>query len=134
MGNALIPGSTDGLAGTIAIDDGTSARIESPDPGPVGFDARSGGGHGTVDVSTQVLGFARRNLGSKVGNGQCFAFADQALKGAGALSAKDYDTVTPAADYVWGTPVSLADLQPGDIVQFRDYRYDREVSIKNPNG
>jgi len=40
-----------------------------------------------------------------------------------AQSAADYGTVTPDADYTWGTPVSLTDLQPGDVIQFRDYTF-----------
>jgi hypothetical protein len=30
--------------------------------------------------------------------------------------------------------VSLADLQPGDVIQMRDYRFDREVEVNNPDG
>lgn len=135
MGDGHIPGSTDGLTGTIEIDDGTSARTETPDPGPVGLDAPSGSGsHTTPAVGVRVLGFARRQNGNRVGNGECFTLADRALSGAGARSASDYGTVTPNADYVWGTSIALSDLQPGDIVQFRDYRYDRDVETNNPDG
>ena len=135
MGGGQIPGSTDGLTGTIEIDDGTLARTETPDPGPVGLDAPSGGGaHAAPDVGVRVLGFARRQRGSRVGNGECFALADRALSGAGARSASDYGSVSPNADYVWGTSVALADLQPGDVIQLRDYRYDRDVETNNPDG
>ena len=61
---------------------------------------------------------------------ECFRLVDRALAGAGAKSAADFGTVAPDIDYVWGTPVSLADVRPGDIVQFRDYRFDREVVTK----
>jgi hypothetical protein len=30
--------------------------------------------------------------------------------------------------------VALTALQPGDIIQFRDYRYDRDVETNNPDG
>lgn len=33
---------------------------------------------------------------------------------------------------MWGRPISLADVQPGDIVQFRDYRYERTVVTTTP--
>jgi hypothetical protein len=55
------------------------------------------------------------------------SIVDQALRNAGAKSAADFGTVTPNADYVWGSPVSLADVLPGDIIQFRNYRYDRTI-------
>jgi hypothetical protein len=134
MGNGQIPGSTDGTTGTIVIDDGTSARTETPDPSPVGLDAPSGGGHTTADVGVRVLGYARRQRGSRVGNGECFTLADRALSGAGARSASDFGAVSPNADYVWGTSVALTDLQPGDVIQFRDYRFDRDVETNNPDG
>ncbi|MEO6236497.1 MAG: hypothetical protein ABIQ52_05815 [Vicinamibacterales bacterium] len=135
MGSGQIPGSTDGSAGTIVIDDGTLARTESPDPGPVGLDAPgSGGGAGTPNVAARVIGFARRQHGSRIGDGECFALADRALHNARARSASDFGTVEDDADYVWGTSVTLSDLQPGDIIQMRDYRFDREVSVDNPDG
>ena len=35
--------------------------------------------------------------------------------------------MTPDADYVWGSRVNLADVQSGDIIQFRNYHYDRTI-------
>ena len=51
------------------------------------------------------------------------------MMSSGARSAKGYGTVTKPADYVWGAEVSLSALQPGDVVQMRDYRFDREVDV-----
>src|SRR3954467_482185 len=133
MGNGHAPGSLNEIGGALEIDDGTGARIETPTPGPIGLDAPSGGGT-SVGVADRVLGFARRQHGSRVGNGECFTFADRALSTAGARSASDFGTVTPNADYVWGSAVSLPDLQPGDVIQMRDYRFDREVAVDNPDG
>ena len=110
------------------LDDGTSALIPSPAPGPVGLDAPSGGaGHHTPSLGELVVSFARHRRGHRVGDGQCFALADQALRAANARSAADYGTVTRTADYQWGTSVSLADLQPGDVIQFRDYTLHRVI-------
>ena len=134
MGNGGFPGSTNEFGRAIEIDDGTSARTEAPAPGPIGLDAPSGGGTTTPSMADRIVGYARRQRGNRVARGECFDLADLALKGAGARSASDYGTVTPNADYVWGTSVSLADLQPGDVVQMRDYRYDREVVVDNPDG
>lgn len=133
MGNGQIPGTTDGHGGTVVIDNGTLARTESPDPGPVGLDS-SGGSGNTPTVSTRVVGFARRQQGGRVGDGECFALADRALANAQARSAKDFGSVDPDADYVWGTSVALASVQPGDIIQMRDYRFDKEVDVNNPDG
>ena len=127
MANGKASGGVD-LDDVDSIDDGTSALIPSPPPGPIGLDAPSGGGtQAPANIAEQVLSFARRQRGRRVGDGQCFALADRALRGAQAKSAADYGTVTPTADYVWGTSVTLAELQPGDIIQFRDYSFTRVV-------
>jgi hypothetical protein len=81
-----------------------------------------------------IVGYARRHRGAHVGDGECFALADQALQTAHARSASDFGTVTPDADYVWGTAVALNALQPGDVIQFRDYRFDRHVETNNADG
>jgi len=128
------PGSANEFGGAIEIDDGTNTRTETPPPGPIGLDAPSGGGTSAAGIADRIVGFAKRQRGNKVGNGECFAFADRALTTSGAKSASDYGTVTPDADYVWGSSVSLADLQPGDVIQMRDYRFDREIEVNNPDG
>ena len=133
MGNGHVPGSANEIGGDFEIDDGTIARVETPLPGPIGLDAPSGGGT-SAGIADRIVGFARRQRGNKVGNGECFAFADTALSNSGAKSASDYGTVTPNADYVWGASVSLSNLQAGDVIQMRDYRFDREVEVNNPDG
>jgi hypothetical protein len=117
------------------LDDGTLARTESPVPGPIGLDAPGGSGtHPHPAMSTRIVSYARNQSGSRVGDGQCFALADRALASAGAKSASDFGTITADADYVWGPSVQLADLQPGDIIQFRDYSFDRESTTEHPDG
>jgi hypothetical protein len=128
------PGSTNEFGGALEVDDGTAARTETPPPGPIGLDAPSGGGANAAGVADRILGYARKQRGSRIGDGECYTFADTALTTAGARSAKDYGTVNKQADYVWGSSVSLSDLQPGDVIQMRDYRYDREVDVNNPDG
>ncbi len=127
------PGSANEFGGAIEIDDGTNARTETPTPGPVGLDAPSGGGT-SAGIADRIVGFAKRQRGNRVGNGECFTFADRALSGSGARSAGDFGSVTPDADYVWGSTVALNELQPGDVIQLRDYRFDREVVVNNPDG
>ncbi len=135
MGGGQVPG-TIGLDSDSSIDDGTLARAESPDPGPIGLDAKSGshGKGGTVSIPEDIVGYAARHSGDRVGDGQCFALADRALRAAGAKSAADFGEITPDADYVWGSDVSLAGLRPGDIIQFRDYSYERTVTTEDSRG
>lgn len=70
------------------------------------------------DVSVYVSG----QLGKQVGDGECFALADTALKKAKAKSASDYGAITANANYHWGSAVNLGKVIPGDIIQFRDYK------------
>ena len=128
------PGSANEFGGAIEIDNGTNARTETLPPGTIGLDAPSGGGTAAAGIADRILGFTRRQHGNRVGNGECFTLADRALSTAGAKSASDYGTVTTDADYVWGSSVSLTDLQPGDVIQLRNYRFDREVEVNNPDG
>jgi len=110
------------------IDPGTSAQIESPIPGPIGLDAKGGTPKQTQpSMADQIVAFPRSHYGERVGDGQCFALADRALRSAGARSAADFGQITGDADYVWGTSVALANVHPGDIVQLRDYQYSWRI-------
>jgi hypothetical protein len=134
MGNGKAPADID-LDTPAPIDAGTSARIGSPPPPPIGLDAKSGDAKQSgAGIADQIVGYARRQRGARVGNGQCFDLADTALRGAGAKSAADYGKVSPDADYTWGTPVTLSALQPGDVIQFRNYTYESVVVTKTDKG
>ncbi|MGB7218833.1 MAG: CHAP domain-containing protein [Vicinamibacterales bacterium] len=135
MGNGLPPGPANDLGPPIRVDDGTSARTESPPPGPISLDAKSGGAkQSQASMADQIVAFPRHRMGERYGDGECFAVADRALRNAGARSAADFGSVVPDADYVWGTSINLSALRPGDIIQFRNYRYDREIDTSNPDG
>jgi len=128
MGNGTAPAGSD-LDALPPIDDGTSARTGSPTPGPVGLDATSGDAK-AGNIADQIVGYARRQQGSRVGKGECFDLVDTALRGAKAKSAADYGKISRNADYTWGTPVTLTGLQSGDVIQFRNYSYDSTVVTK----
>jgi hypothetical protein len=87
-------------------------------------------------LGAAVVAFARAHLGKKVGDGECFALADKALRRAGAKSAADYGEITDDADYIWGDPVDLKDVAPGDILQFRDFDIDTrtDTTTELPRG
>lgn len=133
MGNGQLPGPTNDLGPPLVIDDGTAPRTELPPPGPIGLDARGGTATNT-SMSERIVSYPRRYRGQRVGDGECFTLADRALRGAGARSAADYGQVAPDVDYVWGTSVQLGAVQAGDVIQFRNYRYDREVETHHSNG
>jgi hypothetical protein len=108
---------------SFAIDEDTLARTKSPLPDSIGL-ARSA--RLPPSLAIKVLHYAKARLGTRVGDGQCAALADEALRSAGARSAKDFGPITPDCNYISGTRVfSLSDARPGDIGQFRDYRYTR---------
>jgi hypothetical protein len=132
MGNGLPPGPA---GDDVAIDEGTLPRAGTPSPGPIGLDSSGGSARGTpASIVESILSYARRQRGRRVGDGECFAFADTALRGAGAKSAADYGDVSPNADYVWGQSVALSGVAPGDVVQFRDYRYDLARETEEAEG
>ena len=108
------------------IDDGTLARIGSPEPGPIGLDSKSGDAKATQpSMAERIVSYARRNRGGRVGDGECYTLVNRALGAANAKTARDFGPVSPDADYTWGTSVALAELQPGDVIQFRDYTFKR---------
>jgi hypothetical protein len=83
-----------------------------------------------MTISQQVVRYAQSHLNKRIGRGECFDLADRALRAANASSAADYGPITANADYVWGLRVMLGSAQPGDIIQFRNYRVD----INNAQG
>ena len=133
MGNGKAPGFD--LDTPEPIDDGTSARIGSPPPGTIGLDAKGGSAKQTrLSLADQIVSYARRQRASHVGDGECYTLANRALRAAGAKAAADYGVVTPDADYTWGASVTLADLQPGDVIQFRNYTYESVVVTEDEDG
>ncbi len=85
-------------------------------------------------MGAQIVAWAEARRNQHVPNGQCFALVDQALRAAGARSAADYGRITGDADYVWGSPTDLEDLQPGDVIQFRNYRCTRVWATEELEG
>lgn len=75
-------------------------------------------------VNKVIAAWAANKVGHRVGDGECWTFAENALKSANAKTSNDImgaDGVNSDADYVWGTEVSLSNLMVGDIVQFNYY-------------
>ncbi|QHV96079.1 hypothetical protein [Spirosoma endbachense] len=86
-----------------------------------------------MGVNQVIVQYAANKVGHRDGDGQCWTLAEKALKNAHAKTSNDImgaDGVNSDADYVWGTETSLANLQPGDIVQFNYYT----MHIDNADG
>lgn len=90
---------TDGVAISATNQD----RIPQKPPGPI------------TELQRDVVNFAADNIGRKIGRGECWDLADQALRAAGA---------EPPKGYTFGTPIPLDEIQPGDILQFTAARFD----------
>lgn len=76
----------------------------------------------------QVKTWATGRLGTRVPANECFDLLDKALRETGHKSAADFGTVTPTANYIWGTPVTIGALAPGDLIQFLAYRINVSVA------
>ena len=129
MGHGSAPAGID-LDTSAPIDRGTSARTDSPTPAPIGLDAKSGDAKRARPyrrpdrrLRAPAVRSARRQR-PVLRPGRHRAARREAK------SAADYGKVSPNADYTWGTPVTLATLQPGDIIQFRNYTYESVVVTK----
>lgn len=87
-------------------------------------------------MGARVLAYAESLEGRQVGDGECFTLAAAALTHAGARAAFAYGNVTPESDYVWGRPVDIDRLQPGDVLQFRNFSITTQVTtiMKSPDG
>ena len=98
---------------------------EGDRPGPIGMNtpsipAEELSSGGEVDAQA-ILNYCSSNSGKTVGKGECFELVDAAFKKAGAKSAADYGKVEPNVWYTWGSEVKLADVKPGDAIQFDNY-------------
>lgn len=75
-----------------------------------------------LNLGQKVVTFAAGKKGQQAGRGECYDLADQALTFAGAKSASSYGKITDDADYQWGRPIELKDVEAGDILQLRGHK------------
>ena len=85
------------------------------------------GNESEAQIARNVIQWARGKLGKKVGKGWCWDLAEEALKFAGAKTSRDLGEVKDDSDYVWGKPIQLKDIQPGDVLQLRDHLVLTEI-------
>jgi hypothetical protein len=72
-------------------------------------------------LNQKVIQWASGHRGKKIGAGECWDLGEEALKRAGAKTSNDLGEVGDDTDYVWGDPIDVKDVIPGDILQFRDH-------------
>ena len=135
MSNGLRPGPLSGPE-SVALDNGTLAKVGTPPPGAIGLDSQNGGATPPPppSLADRILAYVRAKVGNVHGDGECFTLADDALKDSGAKSAADFGKVAPDVDYIWGKAVTRTDLKPGDVIQMKGYRVDIEETTTNEEG
>ena len=61
-------------------------------------------------------------------DGECWTLMEDAVVGAGGASSKKLTpNFSPSASFVWGDAVAIANLKPGDVLQFTGYDWQRHV-------
>src|SRR5262245_54535783 len=99
---------------------------------------------GAESINERIVQFCRDKIGESIGRGECTDLANAALESARATSHSRWKDSPGEGDYVWGSLVlvatggmsgatfsdDLAKVQGGDIIQFRDVRFEG----KNSNG
>jgi hypothetical protein len=74
-------------------------------------------------LGSGVVQYARSHLGQKIGNGECWTLADQALRAAGAKRPGREGMAT----YVFGRRLGPREaLRPGDVLQFEKVRFEHK--------
>ncbi|MDB5349854.1 MAG: hypothetical protein JWN86_1101 [Planctomycetota bacterium] len=94
------------------------------------------------DLNSQVLAYAKRALGTKVGDGECATLADEAVRTAGGKRFYNLGPSGKDADYVWGRKVttlttsggSISSIKAGDIIQFRNVSFSMQQKVTKRDG
>jgi hypothetical protein len=88
----------------------------------LGLPAGVAGAAKVPPLNAKVLAYANKHLGKQVGDGECWALANLALKSAGARQ----PGVGGYGPYVFGRKVALKDVVPGDVLQFEKVKFEHE--------
>jgi hypothetical protein len=64
-------------------------------------------------------------------DGECWTLMEDAVVGAGGKSSKVLTPkFAPDASFVWGAPVTVANLKPGDVLQFSAYKWEQSSVVE----
>ena len=73
--------------------------------------------------ATKAIATAQAPVG-RYKDGECWTLMEDAVVGAGGKSSKVLTPkFAPDASFVWGAAVSIANLKPGDVLQFSGYKW-----------
>lgn len=89
-------------------------------------------------LAERIVQFCQDHEKKQVGDGSCYALAAKALEAAGGKPNFSYADRPAKGDYVWGKLIMIqeataagikrtgmgGDIQPGDIIQFRDTQWE----------
>jgi hypothetical protein len=86
----------------------------------------NGKGGPPLTPNQKIVNWSNGHLGRKAvrrrdGKGECWDLAEEALEKSGAQGSRDLGSVEEDTDYIWGDPIQLKDVQPGDIIQLRNH-------------
>jgi hypothetical protein len=121
LGTGLVAVSRTGTDGAQVITIDASATQHGT-RGPSGGHSSSGinglvAPEAAAGLNDAVLAYAVAALGTQVGDGGCWALADEALKAAGADTSGDFGCV-------FGSAVDLYAVIPGDVLQFEGVHFE----------
>jgi hypothetical protein len=64
-------------------------------------------------------------------DGECWTLMEDAVVGAGGKSSKVLTPkFAPDASFVWGAAVTVANLKPGDVLQFSAYKWEQSTLVE----
>ena len=116
------PGSDKGRPAAPASKGGKNSPAGTAQPAPKAGNVEPNAAKQAVDknpdigrLNKKVVEFCVSNLGKKVGNGECWTLANEALI---------YAKAKPAVWYTFGREIALDAVIPGDILQFEAVRFD----------
>ncbi len=67
----------------------------------------------------------------RYGDGQCWTLVEDTVVANGGKSSKSLTpNIGPGVSVIWGKPVAIAALQPGDVLQFSHYDWAQTLNIK----
>jgi hypothetical protein len=77
--------------------------------------------------AVKALAFATGQSG-RYRDGECWTLMEDAVVGNGGTSSKKLTpNFSASASFVWGDAVAIANLKPGDVLQFQGYDWQRHV-------
>jgi hypothetical protein len=83
-------------------------------------------------IQQKVYTYVSGRQDQTVGDGECWTLAETALKDVGAKTSNNLmgaQNVSNDVDYVWGTPINLHEVVPGDILQFSAYSTVKTTTV-----